>query len=187
MRAHAVSAQSACEPRDGSIAWSAPFRRGSRPKQRAVVARSKERPRSRPQHGRLPGKLSSWPQTPLLASIAGVHDAVRVDHFRIRVECATRLAASAMVSWPSAQSCEGERVRRHRGTQSVADFEPLLLHGARPTREPPGACFKATPTPSCGPGSLLTTLNHFVPPTLTLESLFVNTIQILYLPRVGDA
>ena len=128
------------------------------------------------EHGRLPGKLSSWPQTPLLASIAGVHDAVRVGHFRIRVECATRLAASAMVSWPSAQSCEGERVRRHRGTQSVADFEPLLLHGARPTREPPGACFRATPTPSCGPGSLLTTLNHFVPPTLTLESLFVNTI-----------
>ena len=157
------------------------FRRGSRPKQRAVVARSKERPRSRPQHGRLPGKLSSWPQTPLLASIAGVHDAVRVDHFRIRVECATRLAASAMVPWPSAQSCEGERVRRHRGTQSVADFEPLLLHGARPTREPPGACFKATPTPSCGPGSLLTTLNHFVPPTLTLHTCLVKcTLKISY-------
>ncbi len=116
--------------------------------------------------------------SPRAVALRHVHDAVRVDHFRIRVECAARLAASAMVSWPSAQSCEGERVRRHRGTQSVADFEPLLLHGARPTREPPGACFKATPTPSCGPGSLLTTLNHFVPPTLTLESLFVNTILI---------
>ena len=115
-----------------------------------VVARRKELlescRESRPQHGLLPGKPSTWPPAPCLASI---HRRARCGSTRARLitHRAPHRGPTPAPQWRGrpARSPAKASVSRHRGKQSVGDFARLPSLGARPVREGPGTRLGAHP------------------------------------------